>query len=175
MIRETPAPLGFRNVPRTGVIYVMTEAARAGYRPDSASWANLGQGAPETGPLEGAPTRINHIELSDDYHEYAPVDGLLELRQAVADLYNQRYRQGRQSQYTAENVAISAGGRLALTRLVSTLGRVHVGHFLPDYTAYEELLCAFGTFVPIPVLLDPERQYAFGADQLRDEILGRGL
>ncbi len=175
MIRETPAPLGFRTVPRTGVIYVMTEAARAGYRPDSPDWANLGQGAPETGPLEGAPARIHHIELTDDDHEYAPVDGLLELRQAVADLYNQRYRQGLKSQYTAENVAISAGGRLALTRLVSTLGRVHVGHFLPDYTAYEELLGAFGTFVPIPVLLDPDRQYAFGSDQLRDEILGRGL
>jgi aspartate/methionine/tyrosine aminotransferase len=153
----------------------MTEAARAGYRPGSPDWANLGQGAPETGPLPGSPPRISRIDLTDDDHEYAPVDGLSELKEAVAALYNQRYRQGRKSQYTAENVAISAGGRLALTRLVSTLGRVNVGHFLPDYTAYEELLGAFGTFVPIPVLLDPDRQYAFTAAQLRDEILGRGL
>ena len=176
MVDDRPAPpLGFRAVPRTGVIYVMTEAARAGYVPGSPDWANLGQGAPETGPLPGSPPRISRIDLTDDDHEYAPVDGLVELKAAVAALYNQRYRQGRESQYTADNVAISAGGRLALTRLVSTLGRVNVGHFLPDYTAYEELLGAFGTFVPIPVLLDPDRQYAFGAAQLRDEILGRGL
>ena len=32
-----------------------------------------------------------------------------------------------------------------------------------------------GTFVPIPVLLDPERQYDFSAAELRREIAGRGL
>ncbi|MEC7949199.1 MAG: pyridoxal phosphate-dependent aminotransferase, partial [Myxococcota bacterium] len=48
------APLsGFKSGPRTGVIYVMTEAARAGWRPDHPDWANLGQGAPETGRLPG--------------------------------------------------------------------------------------------------------------------------
>lgn len=175
MMRRSDAPPGFRPVPRTGVIYVMTEAASKGYRPDSADWANLGQGAPETGPLPGAPDRVHSVALDDDDHEYAPVDGLPELRDAVAALYNARYRQGRKSQYTRDNVAISAGGRMALTRLVSTLGRTNVGHFLPDYTAYEELLDAFGTFVPIPVLLDPERAYAFHDSELRAEILGRGL
>jgi len=166
---------GFRSVPKTGVIYVMTQAAQSGYRPNSPDWANLGQGAPETGDLPGAPARIRSITLTDDDHEYAPVGGLQELKEAVAALYNARYRQGKKSQYTADNVAISAGGRTALTRLVSTLGRAHVGHFLPDYTAYEELLDAFGTFVPIPVLLDPERQYDFSAAELRREIAGRGL
>lgn len=175
MERLNDAPAGFRSVPRTGVIYVMTEAARSGYVPGSPDWANLGQGAPETGPLDGAPERIHSVALSDDDHEYAPVDGLPELRDAVAALYNARYRQGRKSQYTRDNVAISPGGRAALTRLVSTLGRTNVGHFLPDYTAYEELLDAFGTFVPIPVLLDPDRNYAFQPGELREEILGRGL
>ena len=37
----------FRSVPRTGVIYVMTEAAKYGYTPGSTDWANLGQGQPE--------------------------------------------------------------------------------------------------------------------------------
>lgn len=166
---------GFRPVPRTGVIYVMTEAARMGYRPGSPDWANLGQGAPETGPLPDAPERITQVDLGIDDHEYAPVDGLPELRDAVAALYNSRYRQGKASQYTRHNVAISPGGRAALTRIVSTLGRTNVGHFLPDYTAYEELLDAFGTFVPIPVLLDPDRHYSFQQGELRDEILGRGL
>lgn len=175
MDRLTAAPAGFRSVPRTGVIYVMTEAARRGYRPGDPRWANLGQGAPETGVLPGAPSRIETLHLEDDDHEYAPVDGLYALREAVANLYNARYRRGKVSQYGPENVAISAGGRLALTRLVSTLGRVNIGHFLPDYTAYEELLGSFGTFAAIPIPLDPDRQYAFGARELEAEIVGRGL
>jgi N-succinyldiaminopimelate aminotransferase len=172
---QTTPPTGFKRVPRTGVIYVMTQAAKAGWRPDHPDWANLGQGAPETGDLPGAPPRVTRIDLTDGHHEYAPVDGLPALRDAVAALYNGRYRQGKASQYTRDNVAISAGGRLGLTRVVSTLGRVNIGHFLPDYTAYEELLGAFGTFVPIPVLLDPDRQYAFSPHQLAEEIEGRGL
>ena len=50
-----------------------------------------------------------------------------------------------------------------------------MGHFLPDYTAYEELLEIFREFTPIPILLERERGYAFTADELRKEIMGRGL
>ena len=175
MERLTTGPPGFRAVPRTGVIYVMTEAARKGYRPESDAWANLGQGAPETGPLPGAPDRIGAAIFEEADHEYAPIDGLPELKEAVAGLYNARYRRGKASQYTADNVAISAGGRAALTRIAATLGRTHVGHFLPDYTAYEELLDTFGTFVPIPVPLDPDRHYRMSAWELREEVLRRGL
>ena len=175
MDRLTAAGPGFRAIPRTGVIYVMTEAARRGYQTGHPQWANLGQGAPETGGLPGAPPRIDTVHIAEADHEYAPVDGLPELKDAVAALYNARYRQGKASQYTRDNVAISAGGRAGLTRVVGVLGRTNVGHFLPDYTAYEELLDTFGTFSPIPVLLDPARHYAFTPDELRDEILGRGL
>lgn len=167
---------GFRSVPRTGVIYVMTEAGRAGYRHGSEKWANLGQGAPETGPLPGSPPRLNTVDIpGDECHEYSPIAGIDELRDAVAKLYNERYRQGQKSQYSRENVAISAGGRTALTRLVTSLGRTNVGHFLPDYTAYEELLGSFGTFVSIPVLLDAKREFGVNTSRLKEEILGRGL
>lgn len=165
----------FRQVPRTGVIYVMTEAARRGYYYGNSDWANLGQGAPETGKLEGAPPRVESIELVDAHHEYAPVAGVWELREAIASLYNQRYRRGMKSQYSAENVAICAGGRLSLSRIAAALGRIHVGHFLPDYTAYEELLDQFERFIPIPIPLDPERGYAFSAHDLESEIVARGL
>ncbi|GBD26122.1 Aspartate aminotransferase [bacterium HR30] len=175
MRRTSQVPPGFRPVPRTGVIYVMTEAAKHGYRPGDPHWVNLGQGAPETGPLPGAPPRQQEIRLNEDSFEYSPIDGLPELRERVAALYNARYRAGKKSQYTAANVAISPGGRAALTRLVSTLGRTNVGHFLPDYTAYEELLDSFGTFVPIPLIRRPEAGYAFPAEELRNEVLGRGL
>jgi N-succinyldiaminopimelate aminotransferase len=52
---------------------------------------------------------------------------------------------------------------------------VNLGHFLPDYTAYEELLDVFKAFTAIPILLEGERGYAFTADDLRKEIQGRGL
>lgn len=165
----------FRQVPRTGVIYVMTEAAARGYYYGNAEWANLGQGAPETGQLEDGPERVSSISLVDGDHEYAGVAGLWELREAVASLYNQRYRRGMKSQYSAENVSISSGGRLALSRLAAALDRMHVGHFLPDYTAYEELLDLFDRFIPIPTPLDPKRGYAFSEQELEDEIIARGL
>lgn len=168
-------PQAFRPVPRTGVIYVMAEAAQAGYRPGDPAWANLGQGQPETGPLPGAPPRIESVGIAADEQEYAPIAGLPELRAAVADLYNRLYRRGLRSQYTAENVSISPGGRAGLTRLAAALGPMHLGHFLPDYTAYEELLEVFRAFTPIPMLLDPERGYAFSVEDLRREILGLGL
>ncbi len=165
----------FRSVPRTGVIYVMAEAAQHGFAYGKADWANLGQGAPETGLLPGSCPRIGAIEIDPSNHEYAPVAGVPELRQAVADLYNARFRKGLPSQYTAENVAISAGGRVALTRIAATLGNVHLGHLLPDYTAYEELLDIFKAFVPIPIVLNADEGFVLTPQRLRAEIVGKGL
>lgn len=172
---ESAAFPGFRAVPRTGVIYVMTEAAARGFRYGSPEWANLGQGAPETGDLPGAPARIGNVVVDPSAYEYAPVDGLRELREAVAALYNHRYRRGRRSQYTAENVCISAGGRAGLTRIAAALGPVHLGHMLPDYTAYEELLGVFRDFVPIPIPLKPEDGFRLSPESLRERIVSMGL
>lgn len=172
---ETPQHGAFRRMPRTGVIYVMTEAARKGYRADDPGWTNFGQGQPEAGPLAGAPDRVESLEVRFDDQEYAPVPGIWELREAVADMYNRLYRRGMGSRYSAENVAISGGGRAALTRAAASLGHINLGHFLPDYTAYEELLDIFRLFTPIPIMLEGERGYAFDAEDLRREIQGRGL
>jgi len=165
----------FRSVPRTGVIYVTSEAHKLGYRSADPSWCNLGQGQPETGPLPGAPPRVQEVAVRVDDQEYAPVPGLWELREAVASLYNRFYRRGLPSQYTAENVSICGGGRAALTRAAASLGHVNLGHFLPDYTAYEELLDVFKAFTAIPILLEGDRGYAFTPDDLSKEIQGRGL
>ena len=169
-----PIP-GFRPVPFTGVIFVMAEAQRLGYRYGHPEWCNLGQGMPETGPLPGAPPRIAQMSVSLDDQEYAPIAGIPELRQAVAGWYNARYRQGKPSQYSERNVCICGGGRASLTRAVSALGEINLGHFLPDYTAYEELLDIFKLFTAIPILLEGSRRYAFSVDDLRREITGRGL
>jgi len=165
----------FRPVPRTGVIFVTTEAHKRGYRLGHPDWSNLGQGQPETGPLPGAPTRVEELGVDPTDHDYAPVPGLWELRESVADLYNRLYRRGLPSQYRAENVAISGGGRAGLTRAVASLGHVNLGHFLPDYTAYEELLEIFRLVTPIPILLSRERAYEFTPQDLEREIQGRGL
>jgi N-succinyldiaminopimelate aminotransferase len=165
----------FRTVPRTGVIYVTTEAIKHGFTQSDPEWCNLGQGMPETGELPGAPPRIHQVAIAMDDQEYAPVAGTMELRAAVAEMYNKLYRLGQRSQYTAENVCISGGGRTALTRAAASLGHVNLGHFLPDYTAYEELLDIFKAFTAIPILLEGDRGYAFSAEDLRREILGRGL
>jgi N-succinyldiaminopimelate aminotransferase len=165
----------FRQVPRTGVIYVTTEATRLGFSPKSPDWCNLGQGQPEIGELPGAPPRVHSLPIELDDQEYAPVAGVMDLREAIAQLYNRLYRQGRKSQYTAENVSVSGGGRTSLTRAAAALGNVNLGHFLPDYTAYEELLDVFKAFTPIPILLDGERGYAFSPEDLEREVNGRGL
>lgn len=167
--------LNFREVSYTGVLFVMDQAAQAGYTPDSSEWVNLGQGAPEISELPDAPPRLKEMRLNLLEHEYAQVTGELALRQKVADLYNFLYRQGKSSQYTYENVSIAGGGRIGLARIVASLGNINMGHFLPDYTAYEELLSIFKAFVPIPIMLEPEQAYKMSIQQIENEILGRGL
>ena len=130
---------------------------------------------PEAEALPGAPPRITELPILAGDQEYAPVAGLWELREAIAGYYNELFRRGMGSKYSAENVAVSGGGRSALTRVAASLGNINLGHFLPDYTAYEELLSVFRLFSPIPILLEPERGYAFSGADLRREVLGRGL
>jgi N-succinyldiaminopimelate aminotransferase len=181
IVPPAPAPepdptfAAFREVPRTGVIFVTTEARKRGFDPAAPDWCNLGQGMPEADELPGGPPRRGAISIDPLDQEYAPVGGINELREAIASLYNKLFRRGMPSQYSAENVAISGGGRAALTRVAAALGNINLGHFLPDYTAYEELLSVFRLFSPIPILLESERGYAFSAADLRREILGRGM
>lgn len=59
--------------------------------------------------------------------------------------------------------------------MAASLGRINLGHFLPDYIAYEERLDTFKAFAAFPILLEPERAYAFTLGDLRREIEGRGL
>ena len=153
----------------------MHEATGHGFSYDDPQWANLGQGSPETGPIPGSPPRIESVTIAGAHQQYAPVAGNKDLCQAVADFYNRVYRRDKKSKYTRDNVSIASGGRLALTRLASALGNVNMGHFIPDYTAYEELLSVFKAFSPIPILLDAEAGYRIAPEALKKEILGRGL
>lgn len=174
---DPPSPFGsaVRTVPRTGVIYVTTEAEKRGFKGGNSEWCNLGQGQPETAFLPGAPERVSQVNFDPSDQDYAPVAGLWEVREAVASLYNAKFRRGLPSQYSAENVAICGGGRVGLMRACAAVGPVHLGHFLPDYTAYAELLDVFRRFTPIPILLDPKEGYAYPVQRLRREVYERGL
>ncbi len=173
-MKKTPFT-GFRPVPRTGVIYVMNRAQQLGFHYAHPQWANLGQGAPEAGVLPGAPERITQVSMNELTQEYAPVAGLKTLRQKVADFYNTIYRQGKASQYTWENVCISGGGRQGLTRVAAALGEINIGHFIPDYTAYEEMLHTFKAFIPIPIQLKEAHRFKMSVEMLEEKVQGMGL
>lgn len=118
----------------TGVIYCSDRAMANGFSYAAQhEWSNLGQGAPEVGPIPDGPPRPSHVELPLDSLEYAPTTGVKDLRVAVANLYNKTYRQGKASQYTYENVCIVPGGRAGLSRVAAVIGDVYtvsVLHFM---------------------------------------------
>jgi hypothetical protein len=83
----------------TGVVWTTEQASQHGFLEDPTSWANLGQGAPEVDDdIEGSFPRPTSIDISVNGREYGPTAGIKPLREAVANLYNVQYRQGKDSQ-----------------------------------------------------------------------------
>lgn len=158
----------------TGVIWTTDRAAEKGFSHDNPEWANLGQGAPEVGPIPGCFKRPDVIDASESTREYASTAGIKELREAVANLYNHDYREGKESKYTYENVCIVPGGRAGLIRIAAILSDVYLSFFFPDYTAYAEMLALFKNFSPIPVPLKADDDYQVHLDIIRAE-LDRGV
>ncbi|TBU65499.1 aminotransferase [Dichomitus squalens] len=167
---------GIEHPGSTGVIYCSDRAMANGFSyASSHEWANLGQGAPEVGLIPDAPPRPTSIPLPEDSLEYAPTTGVKELREAVANLYNQQYRQDKISQYTYENVCIVPGGRAGLSRVAAVIGEVYCSYQVPDYTAYDQVLSAFKRLVPVPTALDEEQQYRLDVNQIKRDIRTQGL
>ena len=159
-----------------GVIHVVAEAMRLGFVSGHPDWCNLGQGQPEVGEIEGAPPRILSVTIDPADCAYGPLEGTDEMRATVAAHYNRLYRRGKTSQYTAANVAVADGGRLALTRAMAALGHVTVGYQLPDYTAYEDMLNMHLTRVrAVPVVGPAERGFSVSPDQLAREAREKEL
>ncbi len=165
----------FRQLPFMGVIRVNVEAMKVGFRMGDPSWSNLGQGQPEVGDIEGAPPRMNQIPIDPADHAYGPVEGIPELREAVAAHYNRLYRRGKASQYTAENVAVAPGGRAALTRAGASLDGVRLGYFTPDYTAYEDLLTTFHRLNPTWIELPGADGFRIDPDELDARVQRDGI
>jgi hypothetical protein len=128
----------------TGVVWCTERAVEHGYAEDPSGWANLGQGAPEADDeIEGSFPRPTSIPITSAAREYGPTAGIKPLRAAVARLYNEHYRQGKESQYTWENVCIVPGGRAGLIRIAAILGNSYLSFPIPDYSAYSEMLTLF--------------------------------
>jgi len=165
-----------RDVPYMGVIFVVAEAMKLGFVNGHPDWCNLGQGQPEVGAMEGAPPRILAVELDPADCAYGPLEGTPELRERIAEYANRLYRKDSDSQYTAANVGVAAGGRLALTRAMAALGTVRVGYQVPDYTAYEDMFNLHLDRIE-PIALQGRREHGFvvGADQLREASQRHGL
>lgn len=67
------------------------------------------------------------IEVSMSGREYGPTAGIKPLRAAIANLYNAHHRQGKDSKYTWENVAVVPGGRAGLIRIAAVLNNAYLG------------------------------------------------
>ncbi|CAK7567198.1 MAG: hypothetical protein SEPTF4163_005160 [Sporothrix epigloea] len=155
----------------TGVVWCTERASEFGFLEEPEKWANLGQGAPEVeDDIEGCFKRPQTLEIAVSSREYGPTAGIKPLREAVAHLYNEHHRQGKESKYTWENVAIVPGGRAGLIRIAAVLNEAYVGFFIPDYTAYNEMLSLFKNFAAIPVPLMEEDGYHIHPDKIADEI-----
>lgn len=166
----------FRNIPYMGVIHVVAEAAKLGFRNGHPEWCNLGQGQPEVGAIAGAPPRVDSVAFQPGDHAYGPVNGADELRDLVAAHYNRLFRQGAQSQYGRENVAIVAGGRLGLSRVFASLSGVNVGYQAPDYTAYEEMLDYHRhRFTPVLLPVTEEEGFRLSPQAFETAVRRQGL
>ncbi|KAH7155034.1 pyridoxal phosphate-dependent transferase [Dactylonectria estremocensis] len=155
----------------TGVIWCTERASEYGFLEEPDLWANLGQGAPEVeDEIAGCFPRPTTVDVSMAGREYGPTAGIKPLREAVANLYNEMHRKGKDSQYTWENVAIVPGGRAGLIRIAAVLGNSYLSFFLPDYTAYNEMLSLFKNFAAIPVPLNESDGYHIHPDKIAEEI-----
>ncbi|KAM0791378.1 hypothetical protein ACM66B_005843 [Microbotryomycetes sp. NB124-2] len=158
-----------------GVIYCSDRASANGWTMGDPQWANLGQGAPEVGAIEGGSPRPTSIPVDDTMNEYAPTTGVSQLREAVAHLYNETYRKGKRSLFTKDNVCIVPGGRAGLTRVASVIGDYFVSYQVPEYSAYDEMLSSFRRLVPIPTVLEKEDAYHLNIDKLEKNVREQGL
>ncbi len=165
----------FRRIPFMGVIRVNVEAMKHGFRMGDTTWSNLGQGQPEVGDIPGAPPRIGELTIAGDDHAYGAVEGIPELREAIAEHYNRLYRVGKASRYTAENVAVCPGGRAGLSRCAATFTDARLGYFTPDYTAYEDMLTTFAQIEPVHIELEAASEFRIEPDELERRVDAENL
>lgn len=128
----------FKDVSETGVIKVMTDAARRGYKGHGIDgWVNLGQGMPE--PQIITPEVVGPLLDNKSSLEYSPVTGRSDLKDSILQFYD---RCGDVKILESE-ISIAPGGRAGLSRVLAILRTGNIATFEPDYTAYFEAIDCF--------------------------------
>ena len=93
--RDVHEHSAFRPVPRTGVIYVTTEAQKLGFSPDRSGLVQPRPGPARDRRAAGrAAARQATSRSRSTIRSTRPSPGLWELREAIASLYNALYRRG---------------------------------------------------------------------------------
>lgn len=132
---------------------------------------NLGQGAPDfSGPVEVTEAAVSAIR--DGKNQYAPGNGLLPLRRAIADHQQARYGL---SYDPATEITVTAGATEAINASIQALCEPgdEVIAFAPYYDSYPASAAMAGArLVPVPLTpgdwrVDPERLEAAVTDRTR--------
>jgi aspartate/methionine/tyrosine aminotransferase len=106
--------------------------------PGTHPWA---QGYPLTTQIPGGPMLPECIELKATDLKYPKATGEIELREAIADYYNEYYAAG----ITADHVAVFAGGRPAILATLAFLEPdVGIAVEETEYTPYYDMLGILG-------------------------------
>ncbi len=106
--------------------------------PGTHPWA---QGYPLTTQLPGGPALPDRIDLQSTDLKYPKATGEIELRERIADYYNEHYDAG----ITPEHVAVFAGGRPGILATLAFLERdVGIAIEETEYTPYYDMLKILG-------------------------------
>jgi aspartate/methionine/tyrosine aminotransferase len=166
----------FKDIPNMGIIWVTDEAIKLGYNNGNPRWVNMGQGQPEFGEMEGAPDRIKTFRINVSDNAYGPLNGMLELREAIANHYNRLYRKDKISKYKAENVSVAMGGRLVLTQIFTLFANIRLGYKTPEYPAYADILANHkGRIDAIHIPTTEANNYSIPANEFEKVILQNKL
>lgn len=130
---------------------------------------NLGIGQPDF------PTPPNIVEaavraLRDGHHGYTPANGILPLREAVAEDMAQR----RGVAVHPDRIVIVPGGKVTMSFAIAMFGEPGAEIMYPDpgFPIYRSLIAWTGA-VPVPIPLHEERGFAFSAEEVLARITPR--
>lgn len=130
---------------------------------------NLSQGFPDF-PMDKNLTGLVSRYMDEDYNQYAPMAGLPELLQTVADVASASYGYAVQAD---EEITVSAGGTEALFSAISAF--IHAGDevilFDPSYDSYDPAIRLCGG-KPVRLTLRPP-SFTIDWDQVKASITAR--
>ncbi|NKB42727.1 MAG: aminotransferase class I/II-fold pyridoxal phosphate-dependent enzyme [Alphaproteobacteria bacterium] len=108
--------------------------------------------------------------LKDGHHGYTPAQGILPLREAVAEDLNTQHG----AEVSPDNIVIMPGGKPTMFFAVLMFGQPGVEIMYPDpgFPIYRSMI-EFTGATPVPIALRMENDFAFSADEVLANITDR--